>query len=115
MPQSFASLHVHIVFATKRRAPLIAEKFQSRLYDYLGGIARAHGCSLIAAGGVRDHIHLLISLSKEVSVAALVRMLKANSSKWIHETFPQTRDFAWQAGYGAFAVSPVPGAFAPGY
>jgi hypothetical protein len=35
----------------------------------------------------------------------LVRDLKANSSGWVHESFPECARFAWQAGYGAFAVS----------
>jgi putative transposase len=52
-----------------------------------------------------DHVHLLCSLSKELAVAEALRLIKANSSKWIHETFPQHGSFAWQAGYGAFAVS----------
>jgi hypothetical protein len=32
-------------------------------------------------------------------------MVKANSSKWIHGTFPNRSGFAWQTGYGAFSVS----------
>jgi putative transposase len=105
MPQSFASLHVHVVFSTKHREPLIAGDLAPRLYDYIGGIVRAHGSVLIAAGGMPDHVHLLASLGREISVAEALRTIKANSSKWIHETFPNQRGFAWQAGYGAFAVS----------
>jgi len=105
MPQSFASLHVHIVFSTKSRAPLIASDLAPRLYEYLGGILRAHGSVLVAAGGMPDHVHLLCSFGREISVAEALRVIKANSSRWIHETFPNQRGFAWQAGYGAFAVS----------
>jgi REP element-mobilizing transposase RayT len=105
MPQSFASLHVHIVFSTKTRRPLITADLQARLFEYMGGIAREHGCCLAAAGGMPDHVHLLLSLSRELSIAEAVKILKANSSKWIHEKFPEQRDFAWQTGYGAFAVS----------
>jgi REP element-mobilizing transposase RayT len=52
-----------------------------------------------------DHIHLLASINKELSISAALRIIKSNSSKWIHETFPDHKSFAWQAGYGAFAVS----------
>jgi putative transposase len=105
MPQSFASLHVHIVFSTKSREPLISGDMATRLYDYIGGIVRVRGSVLAAAGGMPDHVHLLCSLGREISVAEALRDIKANSSKWIHETFPSQRGFAWQAGYGAFAVS----------
>jgi len=105
MPQSFASLHVHVVFSTSNRAPLIDAELGPRLHDYIGGIVRARGSALVAAGGMPDHVHLLCSLGREISVAEALRDIKANSSKWIHETFPNQRRFAWQAGYGAFAVS----------
>jgi REP element-mobilizing transposase RayT len=105
MPQSFTCLHYHLIFSTKNRVPAITADLQPRLYEYLGGILRAEQCVLLAAGGMPDHVHLLCSLHKELAIAAALRLLKANSSKWIHETFPQHRAFAWQAGYGAFAVS----------
>jgi REP element-mobilizing transposase RayT len=105
MPQAFAALHCHVVFSTKDRIPLIAPALQPRLFAYMGGILSPHRTVLIAAGGMPDHVHLLISLSREMAVAEVVRLLKANSSKWLHETFPELRAFAWQTGYGAFAVS----------
>lgn len=105
MPQSCASLYCHIVFSTKGRLPQIDPEWQQRLYDYMGGILRNNECVLTAAGGMPDHVHLLVSLSREKSVAEIVRVVKANSSKWIHETFPMCANFAWQAGYGAFSVS----------
>jgi REP element-mobilizing transposase RayT len=105
MPQSFTSLHYHLIFSTKDRVPMITADLQGRLYEYLGGILRSEKSILLAAGGMPDHVHLLCSLSKELAIASALRLLKANSSKWIHETFPQQPSFAWQTGYGAFAVS----------
>jgi REP element-mobilizing transposase RayT len=52
-----------------------------------------------------DHVHLLVRLYKQLSVADGLRLVKTNSSKWVHETFPEHQAFAWQAGYGAFTVS----------
>jgi REP element-mobilizing transposase RayT len=105
MPQSFTSLHYHFVFSTKLREPTITPDLRPRLYDYLGGIIRDEGGVLLAAGGVADHVHLLVRLRQETAVADLLRVAKANSSKWVHETFPGSARFGWQAGYGAFTVS----------
>jgi REP element-mobilizing transposase RayT len=85
--------------------PDIAADLQPRLFAYFGGILRDLKCVLLAAGGIEDHVHLLVSLSREVSVAQTVREIKANSSRWVHESFPERRSFAWQNGYGAFSVS----------
>ena len=69
----------------------------------MGGALRAQKSKLVAAGGMPDHVHLL--LSKEMALADVLREIKSASSKWIHDTFPKQRGFAWQAGYGAFAVN----------
>jgi REP element-mobilizing transposase RayT len=76
-----------------------------RLYEYCGGILESQKSCLIAAGGTADHIHFLVSLGREASIAETVRLVKSNTSKWMHETFPEQRTFQWQAGYGAFGVS----------
>jgi len=105
MPQSFAAMYAHIIFSTKNREPSIDASWQPRLYEYIGGIAKNNNLVLLSAGGVADHVHLLISIGREWSVADLVRLLKSNSSKWVHEEIPGNQSFAWQAGYGAFSVS----------
>ena len=71
----------------------------------MGGICRKENGQLFAAGGTADHVHLLASIHPSVSVSDMLRKVKASSSKWIHETFPEHKGFAWQEGYGAFSVS----------
>src|SRR5436190_2730694 len=105
MPQSFAAMYAHIIFSTKNREPSIDVSWQPNLYKYIGGIAKNNDFVLLGAGGVADHIHLLISIGRGLSIADLVRLVKSNSSKWVHENFPGNSSFAWQAGYGAFSVS----------
>ena len=52
-----------------------------------------------------DHLHLLASLNRQMSVSDALQEIKSNSSRWIHETFPKLNRFAWQNGYAAFSVS----------
>lgn len=105
MPGSYSQLLFHIVFATKNREPFIAPSLRERLYPYLGGIVRGERGTLLAIGGVADHIHLLMRWRADKALADLMRDLKSQSSLWVHETFPERRTFAWQEGYAAFSVS----------
>lgn len=105
MGQTLTCLHYHLVFSTKGHQPQITADLRERLYDYIGGIIKDERGHLLAAGGTEDHIHLLVSLPTQPSVADILRVIKSNSSKWAHETFMQHRTFAWQRGYGAFSVS----------
>ena len=101
---SFVSCLMHCVFATKERRPLIKPELQARLWPYLGGIARENKMKALMIGGVEDHVHVLLSLPSTLSVAKAVQLVKGNSSKWIHETFPEHQSFEWQEGYGAFSI-----------
>jgi REP element-mobilizing transposase RayT len=95
---------MHCVWTTKERRPLIKPDLQQRLWPYLGGIARENKMKMLIACGVEDHVHVLISIPSTLSVAKSVQLLKGNSSKWIHDTFAEQRDFEWQEGYGAFSI-----------
>src|SRR5271166_1959278 len=91
---------VHCVFSTKDRANLIPDP--DRLRQYLTGIARAKNIPLLAAGGTRNHLHVLLALPPAVPLAKAVQELKGNSSRWLNQN---SNRFAWQRGYGAFSVS----------
>lgn len=106
MPQSFSSLVVHVVFSTKDRAPLLVQSVRKPLHAYMAGTARNLGCPCYRTGGVDDHVHLAIALSRTITIAKLVEKLKTSSSKWLKGQSPELREFAWQRGYGAFSVSP---------
>jgi REP-associated tyrosine transposase len=97
-------MYAHVIFSTKNRAPQITDEIRPRLYPYIGGILRGETGCLLAIGGMPDHVHLLISLGRTISMADLVRLIKSNSSRWVHDTFAD-HEFAWQSGYGAFSVS----------
>lgn len=105
MAHTFTNLITHAVFSTKDRLPPIDGELQQRLFPYLGGIVRELGGKALAINGMGDHVHLLLVLSAEHSVAEAMRTVKANSSRWIHQTWPARSRFAWQRGYGAFSVS----------
>src|SRR5262245_38218386 len=47
----------------------------------------------------------LVMAPAAFSPSQIAQYLKGDSSKWIHEEFPELRGFAWQDGYGAFTVS----------
>lgn len=105
MPKTYTNLLYHIVFSTCERRPLITKDKQPRLYEYVGGIVRGLGGISLAIGGINDHLHLLAKLRPDRALSAVLRDLKANSSGWMHDVFPEIRDFKWQNGYGAFTVS----------
>ena len=105
MARTYTSLHYHCVFSTKYRQPWITPQYEAQIWDYLGGIAREHMLHPLRIGGIEDHVHLLLGMPPTMTMSKAMQLIKGNSSKWIHETFPQLRAFNWQDGYSAFTVS----------
>ncbi len=105
MSHSYVSNLMHCTFSTKERLPFIEPELETRLWPYIGGIARENRMRPLAIGGISDHLHALLSLPATMSFAKAVQLIKGGSSKWIHDASDQYRQFAWQEGYGAFSVS----------
>ena len=83
---------------------MIAPAVEADLHSYLGGICRNRESPALAIGGTENHIHLLISLSKNIALSDLMMDVKKDSSKWVKEKGNEFRDFYWQDGYGAFSI-----------
>jgi REP element-mobilizing transposase RayT len=100
---SSTNLRYHLVFGTKNRESLITADVRDELYSYLDGIVSRQGGVLMAAGGMPDHVHLLVGLNPAKSLSEVMQHLKGSSSRWMNQRFPIL--FGWQNGYGAFSVS----------
>jgi REP-associated tyrosine transposase len=106
MPQSLSLLLVHIIFSTKDRASSLNAPVRPSLHAYLATVARNADCECYRVGGVADHVHLAVRISRTMTIAKLVEGLKTSSSKWLKTQGAVLAHFAWQRGYGAFSVGP---------
>lgn len=106
MSQSLSFLLIHVIFGTKDRAPIGDGSLLPSLHAYLATVARNAGCECYRIGGMADHVHLAIRLSRTMAASDLVEELKTSSSKWLKSQAPALAKFAWQRGYGAFSVGP---------
>jgi len=105
MSQSLARIHLHLVFSTKDRAPLIIDKIRDPLHRYMATVLKNLGCHANLINSVEDHVHLLFELGRTAAVSKVVEDVKKSSSKWIKTQSDGAGEFAWQNGYGAFSVS----------
>ncbi|HLY60768.1 MAG TPA: IS200/IS605 family transposase [Terriglobia bacterium] len=104
MSQTLVKLLVHIVFSTKDRRNLITAEIEPELFAYMAGTLKQLDCPCLAINGATNHVHILISLSKNIALSKMMEELKKSSSKWIKTKGENFRDFAWQEGYGVFSI-----------
>ena len=75
------------------------------LHGYMATVLQNFDCPPVLINSVADHVHILFELGRTVAVSDAVEEVKKSSSKWIKTQGANFSRFAWQAGYGAFAVS----------
>ena len=104
MTQTFVHNLQHIIFSTRNRDKWIDESWADNLYGYIGGILNRIGCRLLIAGGTSDHIHLLSSIDKNLTIPEVIRTIKSSSTTWIRKSIKNKKAFSWQCGYASFSV-----------
>ena len=106
MASTLTKIDIHLIFHVKTTSVPIKTDDLRRAFSYIGGIIKETGGLPLEIGGMPDHIHILTSLPKTVSLSDFVQIIKSNSSKWIKTLGDSYHQFSWQEGYGAFSVSP---------
>jgi putative transposase len=106
MAHTYTNLWMHVIFSTKDRERLLDAAVKPRLFAYMASIIENQEGQPLLVNGPSDHVHMLFVLPANLSLAELVRKVKANSSRWVHQNCPALGGFvAWQAGYAGFSVS----------
>ena len=103
MANTYCQIYIHAVFAVKHRGCFLADSWRPELYRYITGVVQGLGHRLYAIGGMRDHIHILVSMAPTQSVSDMVRDVKRASAMWIKERHLVDGNFSWQEGFGAFS------------
>ena len=105
MANSMVKINVHSIFHIKLTSVQMDAHDLPRIFEYIGGILKNLGAIPFVVGGVSNHVHFLSTLPSTISMAEMMRTVKAKSSKWIKSLSPAYATFAWQDGYAAFSVS----------
>ena len=105
MPNTYTQIHLHVIFAVKKRTGLIQKEWKDELYKYLTGIIQTHDHKVLAINGMPDHLHIFFGMRPSQSLSDLMQDIKGSASKWVNEKKFINDKFEWQAGYGAFSYS----------
>jgi putative transposase len=104
MPHSYSALWAHLIWSTKNREPLLTPNLRKEVFVAILEIAIDYEIYIDCINGVEDHIHLLVRLRTDQSVADVVKTIKGNS--WEYFKNEPEKYVVWQDGFAAFSVSP---------
>jgi putative transposase len=102
---SFVKIWVHVVFATKHRAPLLTKGIRDDVHKHIIENCLEKEIFLQEINGFTDHLHCLISLGKDQTISKISQLIKGESSFWINKNNLTVEKFGWQDDYFAISVS----------
>lgn len=102
---SYVRIWVHLVFSTKNRHPYLTKNIRYKVQKHIMENCREKSIFLQAINGYTEHIHCLISLGREQTIAKVAQLIKGESSFWINKNMLTDIPFMWQDDYFAVSVS----------
>jgi REP element-mobilizing transposase RayT len=101
---SHTEIWLHIVFVTKYRTPFLNSEIENHAFHFISEGFRSRECDVKIINGLADHVHILIRMTKNWSLADLIREVKGSSTYQINRELAPKPPFQWQRGYSAFSV-----------
>lgn len=101
----FVKVWIHLVWSTKNRHPYLKDDIRQKVFKHIRENAMKKDIYLDFVNGYTDHIHCLVSLSVDQTIAKTVQLIKGESSFWINKEELMEERFEWQDEYFAVSVS----------
>jgi REP element-mobilizing transposase RayT len=93
------------MWSTKNRAKIITKSKREEILTHIKSNALLKGIHIDHINIVSDHIHVLISLNTDQTIAKVVQLIKGESSYWANKNKLFGHKFEWQDEYIAVSLS----------
>lgn len=106
-----SQLHYLITWSTRGRRPVLKARHLEALQELVRTACADRGYDLVEIVSGADHVHVLVGLKPEQSVASVVRELKGRTTMTLLQQFPELRvwlrgNLVWDERYAVETMSP---------
>jgi REP element-mobilizing transposase RayT len=102
---AFVKIMIHAVWGTKRRTPWLTGDIRPLVIEHIRQNARVKGIFIDRLNGYNDHLHCLMGLNADMSIAKVMQLIKGESAFWINKLGLVRPKFEWADEYFAVSVS----------
>lgn len=106
MSRSLSKIWLHVVFATKNRAPFILHEKEEIIYKLISDQLVKMECEVVAINGMPDHVHLVFAANYKLAPMEIVKQVKGATSYYINKSGILPKKFDWQDAFRVFSISP---------
>ena len=102
---AFVKIWVHAVWGTKNRKPVLTKEIRELLFKHIFENAKSKQIHIDCINGYSDHVHCLLSLNPDISIAKVMQLIKGESAYWANKNNLIPLKFEWADEYFAASVS----------
>ena len=102
---SYVRIWLHCVWGTKNRVPFLNDSNKQIILTHIKENAKSKGIYIDFINGHKEHIHCIVSLDAEQTLAKTMQLIKGESSFWINKNNYAQGNFEWADEYFAVSVS----------
>ena len=102
---AFVNIMIHAVWGTKKRYPFLKKEIRPAIFEHIRQNAKTKQIFIDSINGVEDHIHLLLGLNADMTIAKAIQLIKGEASFWINKQKLTPSSFEWADEYYAVSVS----------
>jgi putative transposase len=102
---AYVRVWVHCVRGTKNRFPYLKDEIRTKVVEHIKENCKKKGIWLDTINGYHNHLHVLLSVNSEMSIAKAMQLIKGESSFWINKERMTVSKFEWADEYYAVSVS----------
>ena len=100
----YSKVYIHLVWTTYKRWPLLTKDIRPEVFNHIRQNAKSKNIFIDHIGGYTNHVHCLVVLNCDQSMAGIVQHLKGESSHWINQLGLTSGKFRWQKEYYVVSV-----------
>ncbi len=93
------------MWGTKRRVHLLTGEVRYQVLAHIRENSLSKGIYIDTINGVTEHLHCLLSLNPDMTLANVMQQIKGESSHWINKNSLISNKFRWADDYYAASVS----------
>jgi REP element-mobilizing transposase RayT len=102
---SYVKIWVHAVWGTKNRYPFLTQRTKPQILEHIKGNAKGKGIFIDTLNGHTEHLHCLMALNADMSIAKAMQLIKGESAFWMNKQNIIPEKFEWADEYFAVSVS----------
>lgn len=89
----------------KKPFPFFKKEIRPVVFEHIKQNALSKKIFIDTMNGVEDHVHVLLGLNADMSIAKTIQLIKGESSFWINKQKMTPASFEWADEYYSVSVS----------